>query len=337
MRQFAECDFLELPRFGERSRGEGMVRSHAARTAIGNRVLGRSRSSICHQAVNSLQIRRWTDPEAMEVEFVGWKDRTRRAFWILTTKGERREMTLQLPGDGTIHFSEEAIPDVPPIQITRTVLCLPAFRSSEASAAALRTRDSNEHICAMHVSPWELFTSHVLYPDSTDDAALRTALRDYIALRRKKHTAELRRIRSLPPKERDSEQKCIEGRFSFVQRSALTKSIVPVWKATLMDVKDGFAGILRKHLHELWTKENGFDTESIEEEAKRFRRWLKSIGANTRFKVVNANETRIGLHLTEDAWRVYEARIRYEIDFMDGTRAWLDGIVESDIADIQSL
>ncbi len=291
--------------------------------------------------MNTLQIRRWTGSATDEVQFVGWKDRTRRAIWVRTATVARREITLQLPGAGTIQFSGEAFPDVPPVRITRTVLCLPACRGSKELATELRTKGSNENLCAKHFSAWELFTSHVLYPDPGDDSALCTALQEYKNRLRKARSAELRRIKKLPPKQASEEREALKARFSFCERRSRGKALIPVWKATLAHVIDGWGGILQHHLHAWWVKENGFNIEVIGEDARHYRRWLEAVAVNTRCNVrhfeTRTTEIRHEFKLTEDEWRVHEARVRYQIDFADGTRAWLDGFVEADVSDVQSL
>ena len=203
--------------------------------------------------MNLLQIRRWTDSETTHVQFVGWKDRTRRAFWVLTATGARREITLQLPNADKIQFSEEAIPDAPPVGITRTVLCLPACRASKELATSLRTKNSSDNLCAQHFSPWELFTSHVVYPDPSDDTKLRGALREHKSQLRKKYNEELKQIKKLPKQRADEERQHLESRFTFLRSTGRTKELaVPLSKINLDDVKSGWGGILHDHLH-AWT------------------------------------------------------------------------------------
>ena len=124
-------------------------------------------------------------------------------------------------------------------------------------------------------------------------------------------------------------------------RGGVKELEVPVWQASLEDVKNGWDGILENYLHAWWAKENGFDIEVIKGDAQKFRRWMESVAVNARFNVYHSGtqtrEIRHGLKRTEVEWLVSEAVVRYQIDFSDGTRAWLDDVVESDITDVQSL
>lgn len=230
---------------------------------------------------------------------------------------------------------------MPPIRITRTALCLPPCRADKASADALRTKDSNAFICAQHSSAWELCTKHVLYADPGDDPALHELLQKRKAQLRNTYDQELRRIAKLPKRESAEERRLLKARYAFIRSRGVKELEVPVWQASLEDVKNGWDGILENYLHAWWAKENGFDIEVIKDDAQKFRRWMESVAVNARFNVYHSGtqtrEIRHGLKRTEVEWLVSEAVVRYQIDFSDGTRAWLDNIIESDITDVQSL
>ena len=255
-------------------------------------------------------------------------------IYVRNEAGERRILRLLWPSQITptvgLSYLRSPWPDnSAPKAIHRTLLKEPECIAADSDPA--------DHLFPIH-SPWGRRGPLILKRDAkSDQPELAKRLAEYQQSCRKEYkVAERKLLRqsSKLPKAQLAHQKLqLTDKFTTIcpHRSVSGRSAaVSIFDVNIGDVQHGALGIWDGLLRQRFSDTFGIDRSRMEVDQEEFRHWLLGKVALTEAEGNLGSQT-LPLDVWQPARSILSYAVRYEIQFTDGNRAWLDHVEETQL------